>query len=303
MTPRKNNPLLPAVVLSASIALVVMSARESGRPHPLATYTMGHGPTVVLVHGLGSRVEDWLPVARRLARSHRVVMAQLPGHGESERLEPLTLDRAAAALELTIAREGRGPVTLVGHSVGGLVAARVAIDQPASVRSLVLLETALKPPLEEGERLGMLRMLDRDYAGLVRGAYTSFGRDSAQGAVLAAEAAQEDPDMMKPWIRLALTTDLSLAAADLSVPVTAVLSDRSWPKDEPWPVTAKALGYERIPQVQPVRMEGCGHFVMLDRPLDVARAIERAAGGEGEVRETGTRASMVRPARGVAPKP
>jgi pimeloyl-ACP methyl ester carboxylesterase len=289
MKSRTQSILLPALVLTAALALVIQSARQTAGPAPLAAYSLGSGPTVVLVHGLGSRVEDWLPVARKLARTHRVVLAQLPGHGESAMPEPLTLDRAAAALAATLAAEGRGPVTLVGHSIGGLVAARVALDQPARVRSLVLIETALKPAMPEGERLGLLEMLDRDYEGLVHAAYTSFGRDSAQGEKLAEEAEQQDPTMMKPWIRLALTADLSLAAADLRVPVTAVWSDRSWPADQPWPDAARELGYERVPRVEPVRMVGCGHFVMLDEPAAVARLIARVAGGEGEVREAGTR--------------
>jgi len=274
---------LPALVLFGALGLVFVSARTSRPPAPIASYSMGHGPTIVLVHGLGSRIEHWLPVARKLARTHRVVLAELPGHGESEMTEPLTLERAAAALEGTLAREAHEPVTLVGHSVGGLVAAKLALDHPRLVRALVLIETSLKPAMEERERLGLLDQLDHDYRGLVAGAYTSFGSDSLQGRKLAAEAEAQDPKMMKPWIRLALTADLSADAGDLHLPVTAVLSDRTWPRDESWPACAKELGYERIPQVEPVRFAGCGHFVMLDRPTDVARLIARVAGGEGEV--------------------
>lgn len=274
--------LLPGIVLVSAFALVFSSARHSRPPEPSASYSMGQGPTVVLVHGLGSKVEHWLPVARKLARTHRVVLAQLPGHGESAMTEQLTLERAAIALEGTLARETREPVTLVGHSVGGLVAARLALDRPRLVRALVLLETSLKPAMDERERMGMLDALDRDYPGLVHAAYTSFGRDSAQGEWLAGEAAAIDPRIMKPWIRLALTADLSAAAADLRMPIVAVLADRSWPRDEAWTQTARLLGYERVPRVEPVRLENCGHFVMLDRPSDVARIIARAAGGDSE---------------------
>ena len=275
--------LLPAIVLFGALALVFVSARSSRPPAPIASYSMGHGPTIVLVHGLGSRIEHWLPVARKLARTHRVVLAELPGHGESAMTEPLTLERAAAALEGTLARETREPVTLVGHSVGGLVAAKLALDRPRLVRALVLIETSLKPAMDERERLGLLDQLDHDYRGLVEGAYTSFGSDSVQGRRLADEAEAQDPKNLKPWIRLALTADLSAAAGELRLPVVAALSDRTWPRDESWPACAKELGYERIPQVEPVRFEGTGHFVMLDRPTDVARLIARVAGGEGEV--------------------
>jgi len=302
MSPRSApSTALAAIVLVGAIALMIASARESRPPRPSASYAFGHGPTVVLVHGLGSRPEDWLAVARWLARNYRVVLAELPGHGESEMTAPLTLERAAQSLDGTLARETHEPVTLVGHSVGGLVAAQVALDDPARVRSLVLIETALRPQEDDDDQHAMLDKLDHDYEGLIHSAYTSFGRDSAQGAQLAAEAAAQDPNMMKPWIRLALTADISMDVAALRMPVTAVLSDRSWPMDETWAGAAHELGYERVPQIQPVRMQGCGHFVMLDRPSALARVIAQAAGGPGEVSESGAGAARWRPAPPLVP--
>jgi pimeloyl-ACP methyl ester carboxylesterase len=91
------------------------------------------------------------------------------------------------------------------------------------------------------------------------------------------EVASLDSSMVKPWIRLATSADLSAAAAALQPPTLAVLAERSWPKGEPWSETARALGYDRIPRLEPLRIEGCGHFVMLDRPVELADAIARFA--------------------------
>ena len=107
-----------------------------------------------------------------------------------------------------------------------------------------------------------------------RKVYESFGRDSAQGAALYEEVAKLDPGMMKAWIQLALVTDLSGRARELTVPVLVILAARSWPDGEPWPVTAEALGYSAVPRLQSVRIEDAGHFVMLDHPDQVARLIE-----------------------------
>ena len=59
------------------------------------------------------------------------------------------------------------------------------------------------------------------------------------------------------------------------MPVLAVLAPRSWDADETWEHAANALGYAHIPRVRGVRIENCGHFVMLDRPRRLAEAIRR----------------------------
>src|SRR5439155_19261494 len=92
----------------------------------------GRGPTIVLVHGLGTRPEHWLSTARILARRHRVVMVELPGHGDRE-LGTFSLDVATEALDLAIQSADTRSVVLVGHSVGGLVATNEALMHPDRV--------------------------------------------------------------------------------------------------------------------------------------------------------------------------
>ena len=79
MNPRGPAVLLPALVLAGSLALVIASARESRPPVPSASYEFGRGPTVVLVHGLGSRVEDWLPAARSTVSGSGIALSPWPG--------------------------------------------------------------------------------------------------------------------------------------------------------------------------------------------------------------------------------
>jgi pimeloyl-ACP methyl ester carboxylesterase len=266
-----------ALLVLGACSLTLFGARAVAPPPASAHYAFGSGPTVVLVHGLGSRSGHWMATARRLARHHHVVLVDLPGHGDTEMPDPFSLEQAELALDRAIAEASSGPVVLVGHSLGGVVAAAEAMDHPARVRSLVLVEAPFRQDLTPDEREQMLQALDQDYRGVVKGAYESFGRDRAQGATLWSEVSQLDPASIKPWIRLALSTDLSTRGRELRMPVLAVLAERSWAMDQTWASARGELGYGSIPNLTPLRLERCGHFVMLDRPAALALAIARFA--------------------------
>jgi pimeloyl-ACP methyl ester carboxylesterase len=260
------------------VVVVIIVARHGFRPPPApSAFAFGHGSEIVLVHGLGSDIQQWLPTARILARHHRVILVELPGHDLAPMPDPFSLGQAAAALDRSIRQVTNGPVILVGHSLGGLVAAEEALEHPELVRGLVLVETALKPQLPPGPRDQLLARLDQDYDGVLRESYMSFGRDSAQGRQLYAEAARLDPATVKPWIRLAMFADLSSQMRKLQPLMLAVLASHSWEPKETWAQVSRALGYDQVPRVKPVRLDGCGHFVMLDRPDALARIIEQFA--------------------------
>ncbi len=263
------------------LGIALLGAGAVSPPAAVQSASFGHGPVIVLVHGLGSQAEHWLPVARRLAPRHRVVLVDLPGHGESAMPAPFSLERATQALDRALARTGREPVVLVGHSLGGVVAAAEACEHPSRVRALVLIETALRPQVSPAERRALLSELDSDYQGVLRGAYLAFGRDSAQGEALYRQVAAMEPSVVKPWIRLSCTADLSRRVARLQVPLLVVLAPRSWPRGEPWVETAAILGYGSVPRVRAARVDSCGHYVMLDRPDDLARLLERFADAPG----------------------
>lgn len=265
------------VLVFAALALVAFTARPVSPPLSAVAGGLGSGTPIVIVPGLGGSAAHWLPTARLLAQRHRVLFVDLPGQGASPMPVPFSLERAAQAVDRAVERSTDMPVILVGHSLGGLVAAAQACRRPDQVRGLVLIETALRPQVADGERGAALAALERDYDGVLREAYAGFGRDSAQGAALYREVAGQDPAVVKTWIRLAFTADLSGRIARLRCPLLVVLAPRSWPKGEPWVETAAALGYGAAPRERAVRLDGCGHFVMLDRPDELARIIERFA--------------------------
>jgi pimeloyl-ACP methyl ester carboxylesterase len=99
----------------------------------------GAGPPILLVHGLGGSALNWVAVAPALAARFRVLMPDLPGHGDSQPIPGLaSIDPLADALASLIEREQAAPVPVVGHSLGGLVALRLAVRRPELVAGLML---------------------------------------------------------------------------------------------------------------------------------------------------------------------
>ena len=104
----------------------------------------GRGPATVLVHGLGGFAESWRHNIPELARHGRVTALDLPGFGLSGKpRRAYTLDFLAQALDGLLRALGVDTVRLVGHSLGGAVAARFALEHPGRVERLAFLGAAV----------------------------------------------------------------------------------------------------------------------------------------------------------------
>lgn len=102
------------------------------------------GSPIVLIHGIGGYVENWLPTFNVLSEQHRVYAFDLPGQGRTDK--PLDVSYRLADL----ARFARDYMTalkierahVAGHSLGGAIATRLALMFPAAVDELVLVASA-----------------------------------------------------------------------------------------------------------------------------------------------------------------
>lgn len=107
---------------------------------------VGNGPTVVLVHGIASSSVTFHHLVPLLEQHFRCVSIDILGFGRSPAPETAeyTLDEHVAALHATIkANRLRGPLIIVGHSLGALISARFAAEHPQMVEHLVL----VSPPV------------------------------------------------------------------------------------------------------------------------------------------------------------
>jgi len=104
--------------------------------------SQGGGPTVVLLHGLGSAGCDWQPQIEHLAARYRVVTVDMRGHGESELTkEGYAIERLARdVLEVMDALKIES-AHVMGISMGGALAFQMAVDAPDRVDSLIIVNS------------------------------------------------------------------------------------------------------------------------------------------------------------------
>jgi pimeloyl-ACP methyl ester carboxylesterase len=116
----------------------------------------GDGPPIVLLHGPGEYAAKWMRVIPDLAKTHRVVAPDLPGHGTSEVIGgPLDADRVSAWLAELIERTCPTPPALVGQILGGAIAARFAIERSDQLSQLVLVDAFGLAPFQPAPAFGV----------------------------------------------------------------------------------------------------------------------------------------------------
>jgi pimeloyl-ACP methyl ester carboxylesterase len=247
---------------------------------------------LVLVHGLGGCAANWVDVAPLLARKRRVLVPELPGHGRSEALAAVpNLAVFADRIGLVAEREGMIPAAFVGHSLGAVVAIRLALRRPEAVNALVLAGAAGISSTTRRAKWGLRilgivgpRRLVAPWAGWVAESpflrYVVFGRWGASDPLI---LSPEAVDGFLEGTRLT-TNSVSAARAVVVDDVRQDLGELRCPtlvlwgaRDNQLPV-GDAFEFARRLHA-PLRVIGdCGHLLIGERPDLCAEAIETFVG-------------------------
>ena len=112
------------------------------RGEPVVVEEAGSGPPLVLLHGLAGSSRWWSRNVLALSQSHRVAVIDLPGFGTSPGHHRLDLDATASQLVATMDQLGMERASVIGHSMGGLIAGGLAAEHPGRVDRLILVDAA-----------------------------------------------------------------------------------------------------------------------------------------------------------------
>jgi esterase len=98
------------------------------------------GPPAVILHGLLGSARNWTGIAKELARTHRVFALDLRNHGRSPWAKTMSFEEMAGDVAAFIDAHGLSPARLIGHSLGGKVAMRLALTRPDLLERLVVVD-------------------------------------------------------------------------------------------------------------------------------------------------------------------
>jgi esterase len=96
----------------------------------------------VILHGLLGSARNWSSLARQLAETHRVFVLDLRNHGRSPWAPTMSFDDMAGDVAAFIERHELRPATIIGHSLGGKAAMRLALTRPDLVARLMVVDVA-----------------------------------------------------------------------------------------------------------------------------------------------------------------
>ena len=228
-------------------------------PATIAYEVAGSGPPVVLVHGLSGSSRWWRRNIGALTPYRRVYVVDLIGFGASRTRQRFVLAEAAGYLAQWMDQLGLERVSLVGHSMGGMIAAELAADAPDRVDRLVLVDPAALPL--DARRLRHALSLLRE----LRYLSPSFL------PVLVADALRAGPLTLWRAATALMLADLRPKLAQIRAPTLVIWGEH----DALVPVAfaqqlAQYLLYEEL-----VVIKGAGHVPMWDRPQEFNRVLTK----------------------------
>jgi pimeloyl-ACP methyl ester carboxylesterase len=251
----------------------------------LVVNTEGRGRDVVFVHGLAASPETWEGAKVRLGpdvKLHLVHMKGFAGLAPSDAREPGNfLKPMADDLADYIRSLGRGPVPVVGHSMGGLVTLILGRDHPDVVSRLMVVDvpaffSVLITPFATSGSMGPL-------AEHSRRRYVDKSEDSLEDELRRAnEKLVGDPDMVERVLRWAvesdretiadvmaevMVTDLRGDLARIEAPVDIIYAwDKSGHSTKSGLERTYASAYAGLARGQQSRIDNARHYVMFDQP-------------------------------------
>jgi pimeloyl-ACP methyl ester carboxylesterase len=220
----------------------------------------GAGPPIILLHGLAGSGRWWQRNIAHLAQRFRVYVLDLIGFGASAGLHPLIFDEVAGYITRWMDQLGIRRASIVGHSMGGLVAADLAASAPDRIDRLVLVDAAAF-------------LFEQHYVYHLQGLFRELFQVQLDFlTMLAADAYRAGPLSLLSAVTQLLTNDFSPKLSLVRAPTLLVWGEH----DALVPLEIGKRLCRRLPANNSiVVIKGAGHNPMWDRPRAFNQVVEQ----------------------------
>lgn len=235
---------------------------------------------LVLLHGMGSSAEVWLPQLHHFSRRRLTLAWTMPGYGNSPALAENSWEALADALAAMLDAQGMDRVHLLGHSIGGMVAQAFHHRHPQRVASLILSATSAgfcspNPAWQEEfirQRAEPLADVARfaDAAPALLKNFIGPAITPAMHAIALLAAGQVDRDRYLDYMRLLVTFDRKAALGDIAVPTLLLAGEL----DLQAPPKGMRRMAERIPHAALHEFPHTNHMANLESPDAFNRVVD-----------------------------
>ena len=268
-------------------------ARAPFRSTRIMVETRGSGPDLLLIPGLASTPAVWSRTAAQLAERRRLHLVSVRGFGDlppGANADGAIIGAVAGEVRRYIAEAGLTRPAVIGHSMGGQVALRVAADAPGQIDRLMTVDASPFFPalISPGATVGDVEPIAQvayqavqflgDEGLRSRGRALGLELGGAADAVFGSMGWQGgDRRVLAQALYEVMTLDLRHRLPDISAPVTVVYG---WSSDEASPRSRTDTlfrgAYASLPRPATFeRIEGAEHMVMIDQPNRFLAAVER----------------------------
>ncbi|MGE0867197.1 MAG: alpha/beta fold hydrolase [Kofleriaceae bacterium] len=276
----------PLLLLAALLVAAPATALAGEADLKLGTFTMhyreeGKGAqTVLLVHGFAGTHATWSALIKKIpTRQYRVIAIDLRGAGKSTVTDSgYSIDQAVADIEEFAKTKGLDKFTLIGHSLGGGIAASYALAHPERVNALVLVDPLAtfglaKLPKEAYDWFAGAQTTPQGKKAVVEGAFqkSKTGKLNVDAAtVKAAMAAAETwgPAIWKGHLESMKSFDITKKVRAITAPTLIIYGK----KDAVIPLDG-ITSYKQIPGSVEKVIDNASHSPQLETPAEFSKLV------------------------------
>lgn len=230
----------------------------------------GQGEKILFIHGSGWNTHMWYGQRDYLASSMEVILVDLPGHGESSGKGCKSVEEYRDTVYEMMKELDMGKPYIVGHSLGGAIVQSLSITYPDSIKGAILIGTGAKLRVLPHILEGIMKDKETTINTIVELAFTKKASASLKNRAVN-ETMRCAAEVIFRDFHACNSFDVMASVSSLSIPALIVCgADDALTLPKYSLYLNKAIRGSRL-----VLVEDAGHMVMMEKPVEVSRAIEQ----------------------------